>query len=316
LPIFSILIVRDFKSSLYSYASIIVSLLFWYDFTKEKQNRGLEMIIVKTIKELQLAKKTLEGSIGFVPTMGALHQGHLSLIQKSRAENDHMIVSVFVNPTQFLEGEDLDAYPRKDEADIKICELAKVDILFMPSSDAMYQEDELCIGAPAIRGYILEGEKRPGHFDGMLQVVMKLLNLSGATNAYFGKKDAQQLALISQMVKNYFLDVNIIPCEIVRDEQGLALSSRNVYLQGDEKQRALCLSASLKRATKMVMSGELNVKILKKEMLEVLEKADKVEYVAIVDRAFNPLTEVEIGNTIILVAAWVGKPRLIDNLWV
>ena len=283
----------------------------------------LEMIIVRTIEALQEAKKslrqaqgTLSGTVGFVPTMGALHQGHLSLIQQARKENDTLIVSIFVNPTQFLEGEDLDAYPRKDEADIKICELAKVDILFMPSIDVMYEEDELCIGAPAVRGYVLEGEKRPGHFDGMLQVVMKLLNLSGATNAYFGKKDAQQLALITQMVKNYFMDVTIVPCEIVRDDLGLALSSRNMYLEEDEKNRALCLSRSLKRATKRVMAGELNVERIKKEMLLVLEEADEVEYVAIVNREFKALEEVEIGNTIILVAAWIGKPRLIDNLWI
>ena len=292
------------------------TVIFWYDFTKILQNRGLEMIIVRTIEEMLETKKVLSGSIGFVPTMGALHQGHLSLIQQARKENDHLIVSIFVNPTQFLEGEDLDAYPRKDEADIKICELAGVDILFMPTVDTMYEEDELCIGAPAVRGYVLEGEKRPGHFDGMLQVVMKLLNLSGANRAYFGKKDAQQLALITQMVKNYFMDVAIIPCEIVRDEVGLALSSRNVYLQADEKERALCLSRSLKRATKMVMAGELDVKMIKQEMLEVLAEADKVEYVAIVNREFKALDKIEIGNTIILVAAWVGKPRLIDNLWI
>jgi len=274
------------------------------------------MLIARTIDELQEAKKDLSGSIGFVPTMGALHQGHLSLIKQARQENRHLIVSIFVNPTQFLEGEDLDAYPRKDDADIKICELAGVDILFMPTVDTMYEKDELCIGAPAVRGYVLEGEKRPGHFDGMLQVVMKLLNLSGANYAYFGKKDAQQLALITQMVKNYFMDVKIVPCEIVRDEQGLALSSRNVYLKNGEKKRALCLSRALKRATKLVMAGEHDVKIIKKEMLEVLRLADRVEYVAIVNREFQALEHVEIGNTIILVAAWVGKPRLIDNIWI
>ncbi len=274
------------------------------------------MIVAKNISELQKAKKGLQGSIGFVPTMGALHQGHLSLIKQARKENEHLIVSVFVNPTQFLEGEDLDAYPRRDEADIKICELAGVDILFMPTVDAMYEKDELCIGAPAVRGYVLEGEKRPGHFDGMLQVVMKLLNLTRATNAYFGKKDAQQLALITQMVKNYFMDVNIIPCEIVRDERGLALSSRNVYLQADEKERALCLSRSLKHATKLVVAGELNVETIKKEMLVFLEDADKVEYIAIINREFQAIETIEIGNTIILVAVWVGKPRLIDNLWI
>ncbi len=274
------------------------------------------MVIIRSIEELQEVKKGLSGSIGFVPTMGALHHGHLSLIQKARKENAHLMVSIFVNPTQFLEGEDLNAYPRKEVADIKICELAGVDILFMPSIEVMYESDELCIGAPAIRGYVLEGEKRPGHFDGMLQVVMKLLNLSGASNAYFGKKDAQQLALIMQMVKNYFMDVTIVACDIVRDEKGLALSSRNVYLEGDEQDRALALSKSLKQATKFVMRGDLDVETIKKEMLYILKDTDKVEYVAIVDREFNALKQVEIGNTIILVAAWVGKPRLIDNLWI
>jgi len=274
------------------------------------------MIIAHTILELQEAKKGLRGSIGFVPTMGALHHGHLSLIQQAEQENDHLIVSIFVNPTQFLEGEDLDAYPRREEADRKICELAGVDILFMPTIEQMYEKDELCIGAPAIRGYILEGEKRPGHFDGMLQIVMKLLNLSSATRAYFGKKDAQQLALVTQMVKNYFMDVQIVPCEIVRDEKGLALSSRNVYLSEEEKKRALSLSRALKRATKMVMTGELDAESIKKEMMQILSETDSVEYVAIVDRAFNTLEKVEIGNSIILVAAWVGKPRLIDNIWI
>jgi pantoate--beta-alanine ligase len=280
------------------------------------------MIIVKTIEALQVAKKSLrqtqgiESGIGFVPTMGALHQGHLSLIKEARKENEHLIVSIFVNPTQFLEGEDLEAYPRKDDADIKICKLSGVDILFMPSIEDIYEEDELCIGAPCVRGYVLEGEKRPGHFDGMLQVVMKLLNLSGATNAYFGKKDAQQLALITQMTKNYFMDVSIVACEIVRDDRGLALSSRNVYLEGDEKERALCLSKSLKKATQMVLSGELDVSIIKKEMLEVLSDANNVEYIAIVNREFKAIDTIEIGNSIILVAAWVGKPRLIDNLWI
>ncbi len=274
------------------------------------------MVIARTIEALQEARASLEGSVGFVPTMGALHEGHLSLIQRAREENACLIVSVFVNPTQFLEGEDLDAYPRRDEADIKICELAKVDILFMPTIDQIYEQDELCIGAPAVRGYVLEGAKRPGHFDGMLQVVMKLLNLTQADRAYFGKKDAQQLALIMQMVRNYFMGVEIIPCEIVRDSKGLALSSRNIYLTAEEKERALCLSQSLKKATEMVMAGERSTQAIREMMETILEAADRVEYVAIVNRAFEPLQEVEIGNTIILVAAWVGKPRLIDNVWI
>ncbi|MDQ1325732.1 MAG: pantoate--beta-alanine ligase [Campylobacterota bacterium] len=274
------------------------------------------MRVVRTIDALQEAKKNLSGSIGFVPTMGALHKGHLSLIQQAKKENECVIVSIFVNPTQFLEGEDLESYPRKEEADIKICELAGVDVLFMPNVDQIYEKDELSMGAPAIRGYILEGEKRPGHFDGMLQVVMKLLNLSGAQKAYFGKKDAQQLALVTQMAKTYFMEVQIVPCDIIRDENGLALSSRNVYLNDEEKYRALSLSKSLKRATKYIMSGELDTEVIKSEMLEVLKEADMVEYVAIVDREFNNLKKIEIGNTILLVAARVGKPRLIDNLWI
>ncbi len=275
------------------------------------------MLIVKSASELKKLRATLKGSVGFVPTMGALHSGHLSLIKKARQENEHLIVSIFVNPTQFLEGEDLDKYPRRDEADINICKKAKVDILFMPTIDSIYSKDELAILAPKIRGYILEGAKRPGHFDGVLQVVMKLFNITNPTNAYFGKKDAQQLALISQMVKDYFLDVNIIPCDIVRDNKGLALSSRNVYLSEDEKERALSLSASLKLASNLIAKGIKDTKIIKEQMQELLLKSvDKLDYVAIVDREFNNLKEVEIGNTIILVAAYVGETRLIDNIWV
>jgi len=258
----------------------------------------------------------VEGSIGFVPTMGALHAGHLALIRRAREENDQVIVSIFVNPTQFLEGEDLESYPKREEADIKICELAGVDILFMPTVNQMYEEDELRISAPARRGYILEGEKRPGHFDGMLQIVMKLLNLSAATRAYFGKKDAQQLALIMQMARSYFLSCEIIPCEIIRDEQGLALSSRNAYLSEEEKHRALSLSRSLKRATKKVMSGEREAEMLMSEIKVVLKEVDRIEYIAIVDRDFKRLETVEIGNTITLVAVWIGKTRLIDNIWI
>ena len=273
------------------------------------------MIVVRTIDELQEARKELLGSIGFVPTMGALHDGHLSLIRRARDENQHLIVSIFVNPTQFLEGEDLDKYPRKDKADIKICELSGVDILFMPTAEQMYGADELIIGAPSIRGYILEGAKRPGHFDGMLQVVMKLLNLSRATRAYFGKKDAQQLTLIIQMVKNYYMSVEIVPCDIIRDSSGLALSSRNIYLSPEESSRALALSKSLQSATHLVISGEVDAVAIKAKMTEVLLDVDELEYIAIVDRSFKEIDKIEIGNTIILVAAWVGKTRLIDNIW-
>ncbi len=274
------------------------------------------MRVIETTAELMAARDGIAGSVGFVPTMGALHEGHLSLIRRAKEENGFVIVSIFVNPTQFLEGEDLDKYPRKIEADMQICKRAGVDILFMPTPGIMYERDELAVMAPATMGYILEGNRRPGHFDGMLQVVMKLLNLANPTAAYFGKKDAQQLALIMQMARTYFLRCRIVPCEIVRDGSGLALSSRNVYLSPEEKQRALSLSRSLKRATKMVMTGERSSQKIEAVMREILENETDIEYVEIVDRAFRPLEEVEIGNTIILVAAWVGTTRLIDNLWI
>jgi len=277
------------------------------------------MIVVHSIEALFKATEKFKGSVGFVPTMGALHEGHLSLIRQARKENDFVVVSIFVNPTQFLEGEDLDAYPRKEEADSKICELSGVDVIFMPTTEMMYEHDELGITAPMVRGFILEGTKRPGHFDGMLQVVMKLLNLMAYNKpttfrAYFGKKDAQQLSLIEQMVRNYFINVQIVPCDIVRDTDGLALSSRNVYLSKEERVKALSLSRSLKKATEMVLKKELNVKRIAAAMREVLCEVD-VEYVALVNRRFEAIEEIEIGNTIILVAAGVGKTRLIDNLW-
>lgn len=274
------------------------------------------MRVVHNTDELKEARARLDGSVGFVPTMGALHDGHISLIKNAKEDNDNVIVSIFVNPTQFLEGEDLDSYPSKIEADTKICELAGVDILFLPTKNDMYEENEISIGAPAIQGYILEGEKRPGHFDGMLQIVLKLLILSAPTRAYFGKKDAQQLSLITQMVRSYFLNVEVIPCDIIRDKNGLALSSRNKYLDAEGTTRALCLSKSLTKATHQIISGERKSSVIKKEMLNILQEADSVDYVAIVDRDFNDLENIEIENSIILVAAWIGTTRLIDNIWV
>jgi len=274
------------------------------------------MIIARDIAQLYKAKKDLNGSIGFVPTMGALHNGHISLIRQARDENEIVIVSIFINPTQFLEGEDFSKYPRKDLADIEICKMSKVDILFMPSIHTMYQKDELKILAPAIGGYVLDGACRPKHFDGMLQVVMKLLNISSATKAYFGKKDAQQLALIKQMVKSYFMSVEIVECEIIRECNGLAMSSRNSYLSAEDKIKALTLFQSLNLAISMIFKKELDSNIIKKEMRKVLSKVDKIEYIEIVDRDFHSLKRVEPQNTIILVGAYVGKTRLIDNIWI
>lgn len=271
------------------------------------------MKILKTIEELKEIRKTINLSVGFVPTMGALHDGHISLIKQAREENDVVIVSIFVNPTQFLPGEDLDKYPKKDEADKKICEMCKVDYVFMPEISTMYQKEEVLIKAPNI-SYILEGESRPGHFDGVLQVVLKLFNLTKPTNAYFGKKDAQQLALIQQMVKNLFLDINIVPCEIVREKDGLALSSRNVYLNDTQRKDALLISKSLYQAASLVGKGEKKSDVLKAKMYEIMKNLE-VEYIAIVNRNFNQIEEVELKNTIILVVARFGNTRLLDNIW-
>lgn len=272
------------------------------------------MIIARSVSELRAVLDTIRGSVGFVPTMGALHIGHRTLIEAARKNNEYVVVSIFVNPTQFLPGEDLSKYPRREEADFKICELSGVDILFYPDRDMMYGKDEISILAPDVRGYILEGASRPGHFDGVLTVVMKLFNIVRPTRAYFGKKDAQQLALITQMAENFFMNVEIIPMDTVRESDGLALSSRNIYLNTVERQEALKLSAALKKATKMVMQGNLVSEEIKRAMEEILTPLD-VEYVAIVNRRFESLAQVVIGDTIVLVAARVGTTRLIDNMW-
>lgn len=275
------------------------------------------MEIIKTIKELK--NKTIDfqrdTTIGFVPTMGALHDGHISLINRSRIENDITIVSIFVNPTQFLQGEDLSKYPRTIEEDLKKCEVKGVDLVFLPEISTMYGKDEVLIKAPNLRSYTLEGERRPEHFDGVLQIVLKLFNLVQPTNAYFGKKDAQQLSMISTMVENLFLDINIVPCEIIRENDGLAMSSRNIYLSENERKNALSLSKSLFLAKDMIDSGEFKTDTLKEKMSDTLKNID-LEYVEIVDTAFNKIEKIEKNNSIILVAAKVGTTRLIDNIWI
>lgn len=271
------------------------------------------MQILKTIEELQEVRKSITSKVGFIPTMGALHNGHISLIKKAREENDIVIVSIFVNPTQFLPGEDLDAYPRKDEADKRICQMCKVDYVFMPDVSTMYRKEEVLIKAPN-KSYSLEGKTRPGHFDGVLRIVLKLFNLTQPTNAYFGKKDAQQLSLVIQMVKDLFLSINIVPCEIIREDDGLALSSRNIYLDPTQRLEALLISKSLYMAGSLISKGERDSQIVKNKIYDVMQSLD-VEYVAIVDKEFNEITTIEPKNTIILVVARFGKIRLLDNIW-
>ncbi|MCJ7764516.1 MAG: pantoate--beta-alanine ligase [Thiovulaceae bacterium] len=273
------------------------------------------MRVVHSPLELKRVLNAIEGTVGFVPTMGALHLGHRSLIEAARNANDIVVVSIFVNPTQFLEGEDLDGYPRREEADRKVCELSGVDYLFYPDTSGMYGEDEVTLDAPNVRGYIMEGHSRPGHFSGVLTVVNKLFNIVNPTRAYFGKKDAQQLMLIETMVANFFMDVEIVPMGTLREKDGLAMSSRNLYLSEKERAEALNIIKSLRMATQMVMKGEMSVSRIIEAMLSVLAPLD-VEYVTIVNRKFMPIEDVEIGNTIILVEAVSGTTRLLDNIWI
>ena len=271
---------------------------------------------MKIINDLITIKQLLHNqtTIGFVPTMGALHQGHISLIKQARKQNDIVVVSIFVNPTQFLEGEDFHKYPKQLQLDANICQEEGVDYIFAPSINQIYSNDELKIKAPNIKGYILEGFNRPGHFDGVMQIVLKLFNIIKPTNAYFGKKDAQQLYLIKQLVKNLFLDINIIECELIRDKDGLALSSRNVYLNANQKQRALSISKALFKAQELINNQIFDIAYIKTQMLQILD-VDKLEYIAFVDRDFNKLKTIQSNNTIILIAAYIGNTRLIDNIW-
>ncbi len=272
------------------------------------------MKIISNALELKQELREQNETIGYVPTMGALHEGHIALIKEARKENTLVVVSIFVNPTQFLAGEDLNTYPRRDEADKKICELAGVDFLFMPHAEELYFDDEVKIAAPNVRGYVLEGATRPGHFSGVLRVVMKLLNIVNPTNAYFGKKDAQQLNLIQLMIKQFFMDVNIVPIDTVRDSDGLALSSRNAYLSKEQRQEALKIPKSLYRASQMVSRGILDVESIKENIADVLEPLE-IAYVEILNREFEVIESVEIGKSVILVEALVGQTRLLDNIW-
>lgn len=272
------------------------------------------MQIITDPLQLQRELAAKGGEIGFVPTMGALHQGHLSLIRQSVGGNDLSVVSVFVNPTQFLPGEDLAQYPRRAEADRHICERAGVDILFLPRAEDFYDQDEVAPRAPKYLGYILEGHQRPGHFDGVLQVVLKLFNLVRPARAYFGRKDAQQLVLIQKMVQDLFLPIEIVASDTVRESDGLAMSSRNAYLGAQDREKALLISKSLKIAGRMVMSEERRVEVIEAAMAACMEPLD-VEYIAFVNRRFESCRIIEPRNSIILVAAKVGSTRLIDNLW-
>ncbi|PUD86988.1 pantoate--beta-alanine ligase [Helicobacter pylori] len=276
------------------------------------------MHVLETIAALREYRKSLEESVGFVPTMGALHKGHQSLIERSLKENPHTIVSVFVNPTQFGANEDFSTYPHPLEKDLALCEGLGVSAVFVPKVSEMYPyeaDQRLKLYAPTFLSHSLEGAVRKGHFDGVVQVVLRLFHLINPTRAYFGKKDAQQLLIIQHLVKDLLLDIEIAPCEIVRDDDNLALSSRNVYLSATERKQALAIPKALENIKQAIDKGEKACEKLKKLGLEILKNLE-VDYLECCNHKLEPLKTIEPTNTLILVAARVGKTRLLDNLWV
>ncbi len=276
------------------------------------------MKIIDNIKELKEELKKIDGTLGLVPTMGALHNGHLSLIKKAVSENDNVVVSVFVNPIQFGIGEDLDKYPRQLQKDTELCQNEGVKILFAPMVSEMYQEDKknLTLICPPYEVVDkLCGKSRPGHFDGVCSVVAKLFNLTKANKAYFGQKDAQQLFIIKKMVRDLNFDIEIVACPIVRETDNLALSSRNQYLTQSDRKLALNISKALFNIKKLFNDGIDDVRALVDSALKIMEGLD-VEYIEFVDKnTFNFQTAAD-KNTLVLIAARVpeSNTRLIDNI--
>lgn len=272
-------------------------------------------IILKTKQEVKKWRSSLKGSLGFVPTMGALHAGHLSLMQASIAQNTTTLLSIFVNPTQFSAGEDLDKYPRTLQKDIELAQSIGVSAIFAPSTEEMYESSDcITLNPPNFMGYVYEGFHRKGHFDGVLQIVLKLLSLTQAHRAYFGQKDAQQLLLIQKMVEEFFLPVEIIPCPIIRDTDGLALSSRNIYLSKLERQNALQIPKALQLIQELIRQGENDTQKLHALALQALDKVE-VQYLAFCDHSLRPISQILPSKTLILLTAKVGTTRLLDNLW-
>ncbi len=275
-------------------------------------------MLVKEIRELRSLIKAWkrEGlSIGYVPTMGALHEGHESLIKRAVEENDKVVVSVFVNPTQFGPNEDYDSYPRDINRDMEICINAGAAIVFNPEPSEMYYDNKSTSVSVSNLTSVLCGAKRPGHFDGVCLVVSKFFNIVTPDKAYFGEKDAQQVAVIKRMVRDLNIDVEIVACPIIREEDGLAKSSRNTYLSDDERKAALVLSRSLKLAKEALNEGERNANAIKKIVKEEIDKESlaKIDYVEIVDsESLENVQKIE-KSILIPIAVYIGKTRLIDN---
>jgi pantoate--beta-alanine ligase len=256
--------------------------------------------------------------LGFVPTMGALHEGHLSLVRRARNECDAVVASIFVNPLQFGAGEDFGRYPRTFEADCKSLEAEGVEVLFAPEAAEMYREGAVTTVTVAGVGDRLDGASRPGHFTGVATVVAKLFHVVSPDKAYFGQKDAAQLAVLRQMARDLNFDLELVGCAIVRDADGLALSSRNKYLSPKERVQALALRRCLLRIQERIAAGERGSEVLVGSGMEVLGAAEevRVDYLAIVDAdTLLPVARAEAGR-LVAVAAYVGSTRLIDNFLV
>lgn len=255
-------------------------------------------------------------SLGFVPTMGALHAGHLSLVQAARSQNSVVAASVFVNPTQFGPNEDLSKYPRDLDRDRALLEKEKVDLLFAPSPEEMYPPGAVTWVTVEGLSERLEGKSRPGHFRGVTTIVSKLFHVIEPDRAYFGQKDAQQSVIIRKMVRDLDMGVDIVVCPTVRESDGLALSSRNVYLNPEERKQALVLYRALCRVQSLRDQGERDAAKLREAALQVFaeEKQVQLDYFEIVDKdLLEPLSDVSRG-ALVVAAARVGKTRLIDNL--
>ncbi|KAB8196607.1 pantoate--beta-alanine ligase [Nonomuraea phyllanthi] len=271
----------------------------------------MELIVARDREDLVKARRG--GEVALVPTMGALHEGHRSLIRQARVRADQVVVSIFVNPLQFGPNEDFSRYPRTFEADLDVCRAEGVDVVFHPDVEEMYAPDRQVSVSAGPMGEVVEGAHRPGHFDGVLTVVLKLFNLVRPDLAVFGQKDAQQLALIRRMVADLDLPIEILGAPTVREPDGLALSSRNRYLSDDDRRVALALSRALRAG-----AAELAPAAIRATAREVLAAAGprlEVDYLALVDpETFADVDESYEGMAVLAVAARVGATRLIDNV--
>jgi pantoate--beta-alanine ligase len=276
------------------------------------------MQIIMNIPQMQQVCRNLrrKGTLGLVPTMGALHDGHLSLVRRAQEECDSVVVSIFVNPTQFAAGEDFETYPRSFDDDCTKLKAVGVDVVFAPSPEEMYSpESTSFVEVPEI-GDRLDGASRQGHFRGVATVVAKLFNIVGPDRAYFGQKDAAQVAVLRAMIRDLNFAVQLVACPIIRERDGLAMSSRNRYLSPQDRRRSLVLHRTLQRVSEFLKSGETSADILQEALLRVFDEevGVRLDYAAIVD----PCTLLPVADTahgaLIAVAAWLGSTRLIDNL--